>query len=638
MIKLQNLSIRRGERVLFSDMSHSFHIGERIGITGKNGCGKSSLFALLMGRLDADNGDCHTQPNIIIAHVAQETPSVSVSALEYVLEGDSELTQLQQELASADQAEDHSRSALLHSRLDDIDAWTAPSRAARLLTGLGFKQEQHQNAVTEFSGGWRMRLNLAQALMCRSDLLLLDEPTNHLDLDAVIWLGEWLKNYQGLLLLISHDRDFLDEVTTAILHIEHGGAKRYSGNYSEFEKQRAEQLSQQSAAYDKQQREIAHMEDFVRRFRAKATKAKQAQSRLKRLESLTRIAPAHIDSPYHFGIEIDEAAVPQHLARYENAALGYGDNRILDHINMTMEKGQRIGLLGHNGAGKSTFIKSLANTLTELDGEVWHNPKSNIGYFAQHQLDQVSPDDTPIMVLQRDDPKASEQKLRDFLGGFAFDNTRVEQNIGVFSGGEKARLVLARLAYQKPHMLLLDEPTNHLDLEMRHALTLALQEYAGTVVVVSHDRYLLSTVCDTFYLVDSGRIREFNGTVEEYADWSRQQARADSQESSTSNAATDNGDSRKEQRQLRAQRRKLLQPHLNAVQKFEKQLAKAEDSMREIEVSLADETIYEDSNKAKMMALLENQATTRQTIDDIEAQWMEAAETLEQAEAELGED
>lgn len=635
MINLQNLSLRRGEKALFTDVNLRFNHGERVGITGKNGCGKSSLFALLMGRMEADLGECEVPSGITLAHVAQETPSVATSALDYVMLGDAELTELQQSLERAQADDDHTAVANLHSRLDDIDAWTAPSRAARLLTGLGFQQEQHQRSVKDFSGGWRMRLNLAQALMCRSELLLLDEPTNHLDLDAVIWLGEWLKNYQGLLLLISHDRDFLDEVCTAIVHIEHEGAKRYSGNYSDFEKQRAEQLAQQSAAYEKQQREIAHMEDFVRRFRAKATKAKQAQSRLKRLESLTRIAPAHVDSPYAFNIHVDAKSVPQHLARFDETCLGYGDLTILSDIRLTLEKQQRVGLLGHNGAGKSTLIKALAGSLPAQSGELWHNPKLRIGYFAQHQMDQVASDDTPLSLLQRDNPDDSEQKLRDFLGGFAFDNTRCEQRIGQFSGGEKARVVLARLAYQQPQLLLLDEPTNHLDLEMRHALTLALQEFDGTVVVVSHDRYLLSTVCDLYYLVDQGKVTEFDGSIDDYAEWSRQ-ANADSRDRK-GNDATAGNESRKEQRQARAQLRKQLKPYRNAVEKLEKQLAKAESELAEIETRLADEDLYSESRKAELMETLEQQAETKKSIESIEADWMDAAQTLENAEAELGE-
>ncbi|MGV6857701.1 MAG: ATP-binding cassette domain-containing protein [bacterium] len=635
MISLQNIALRRGDKELFSQLELNGYRGDRIGVTGKNGCGKSSLFAMILGELEPDEGEFSIQPGTEIAQVRQETPHVQTSAIDYALQGDSELTTLNEQLIHATANDDHQAMADIHTRLEDIDAWSAPSRAARLLTGLGFSQEQHTRPVTDFSGGWRMRLNLAQALMCRSDLLLLDEPTNHLDLDAVIWLGEWLRSYPGLLLLISHDRDFLDEVCTAIAHIEHGTAKRYSGNYSDFERQRAEQLAQQAAAHEKQQREIAHMEDFVRRFRAKATKAKQAQSRLKRLESLTRIAPAHVDSPYHFEFTAGES-VPQHILRMDGVSLGYDGTALLTQLRFTLEKGDRLGLLGRNGAGKSTLIKAIAGTLEPLDGEVWTSSKCRIGYFAQHQLEQVDADDTPLALFQRDNPDVREQELRNFLGSFNFDNDRCDQKTGQFSGGEKARLVLARLVYQKPQLLLLDEPTNHLDLEMRHALNLALQSYEGAVVLVSHDRYLLSSVCDQLLLIDQGNAREFTGSLEDYADWSRQQLQQEATKSRNEPTAVKT-DNKKEQRQARAVRRKQLQPMRQTVSKLEKSLEKSEQALAEVENHLADSSVYEEKNKDTLLQLLKSQATLKDEKETLEMEWMEASETLEQAEKTLDE-
>ncbi len=635
MISLQNIALRRGDKELFSHLDLNGYRGDRIGITGKNGCGKSSLFAMILGDLEPDEGSFQIQPGTEIAQVKQETPNVQISAIDYALQGDAELTRLQQQLETATAADDHQAVANIHTRLEDIDAWSAPSRAARLLTGLGFTQEQHSRAVSDFSGGWRMRLNLAQALMCRSDLLLLDEPTNHLDLDAVIWLGEWLRSYPGLLLLISHDRDFLDEVCTAIAHIEHGSAKRYTGNYSDFERQRAEQLAQQAAAHEKQQREIAHMEDFVRRFRAKATKAKQAQSRLKRLESLTRIAPAHVDSPYHFEFSAGDA-VPQHILRMDEVNLGYDGSPLLRDLQFTLEKGDRLGLLGRNGAGKSTLIKAIAGSLQPLSGEVWTSSKIRIGYFAQHQLEQVDANDTPLELFQRDNPTVREQELRNFLGSFNFDNDRCEQKTGLFSGGEKARLVLARLVYQQPQLLLLDEPTNHLDLEMRHALNVALQAYEGAVVLVSHDRYLLSSVCDQLMLVNDGTASEFTGSLEDYADWSRQQTQA---EGNSKNAKTEaRTDNKKEQRQARAERRKQLQPLRKTVSTLEKSLEKAENALAELEEQLGDTSLYEEQNKEKLLQLLKTQATLKDEKETLEADWMEASEALEAAEKALDAD
>jgi len=473
MLNFSSLSLRRGVRELLHSVDAIIHRGQKVGLTGANGVGKSSLFALIRGELQPDAGDFTLPPNTVIAHVAQETPAVSRTALEYVLDGDQELRAIEQQLVIALETDQGELIAHLHGQLDAIDGYAAPSRAAQLLHGLGFSTDQEQRSVASFSGGWRMRLNLAQALMCRSDLLLLDEPTNHLDLDAVIWLEDWLCQYPGTLILISHDRDFLDRVVTYIAHIEQNGLTIYSGNYSSFELLRAERLAGQQAAFERQQREIAKMQRFVDRFKAKASKAKQAQSRVKALERMTLISQAHCDSPFNFTFkQPDVRANP--LLQLQQAVVGYGDEPILSDVSMVLNEGARVGLLGHNGAGKSTLIKLLAGQQPILDGERQLAKAAKIGYFAQHQLEQLDDSVSPMLHLQRLDPGAREQELRTYLGHFAFNGDMAMSPVAPFSGGEKARLVLAMIVYQRPNLLLLDEPTNHLDLEMRYALMIAL--------------------------------------------------------------------------------------------------------------------------------------------------------------------
>ncbi len=524
MLELRDVSLRRGPRLLFANADLTLHSGQRVGVTGANGTGKSSLFALLRGELHADTGDCRLPPNWTIAQVAQETPALDIPALDYVLRGDAELERLQAQLRDAETAHDGHLLAQLHAQLEAIDGYSAPSRAARLMHGLGFKADQERLPVAQFSGGWRMRLNLAQALMCRSDLLLLDEPTNHLDLDAVLWLEEWLQRYPGMLLLISHDREFLDRTVQHILHIEREQVRLYAGNYSEFENRRAELLAQQQSAFERQQREIAHIQHFIDRFKAKASKAKQAQSRIKALGRLERIAAAHADSPFHFEFPAP-AKLPHPLLQLEKISAGYADTTILSNVELSLAPGDRLGLLGPNGAGKSTLIKLLAGVIEPQSGKRLPAPDLDIGYFAQHQLEQLHAQSSPLLHLQRLAPRASEQSLRDFLGGFGFAGARAESAVAPFSGGEKARLVLAMLVYQAPNLLLLDEPTNHLDLEMRLALELALQDYPGAVVLVSHDRHLLRTVTDSFLLVAGGQALPFDGDLDDYRRWLEQRER-----------------------------------------------------------------------------------------------------------------
>jgi len=629
MIKLNKLSIRRGVRLLFEDANLTVHPGQNVGLTGANGTGKSSLFALFRDQLHADTGSVSIPDSWVIAHVAQETPAVEQSAIDYVLEGDAELTRLQAELVKAEQEHDGHHQSELHDQLAAINGYTARSRAGRLMHGLGFKAEQETLPVTSFSGGWRMRLNLAQALMCRSDLLLLDEPTNHLDLEAVYWLEEWLRNYPGTLILISHDRDFLDRVVTQIVHIEHQRMKVYSGNYSAFELARAEHLAHQQAAHQKQQREIAHIRSFVTRFKAKATKAKQAQSRVKALERMELIAPAHVDSPFHFSF-FPPSRLTAPLISLDKVAVGYNDVALIENVKLSLAPGDRIGLLGPNGAGKSTLIKLIAGVLPQLKGKRKEAKDIRIAYFAQHQLEQLYVEDSPLQHLQRLDRQASESDLRNFVGGFGFQGDDALAPVGPFSGGEKARLVLALLVYQKPAVLLLDEPTNHLDLEMRLALTLALQDFEGALVVVSHDRHLLRTVADDLWLVSDGQAKTFDGDLDDYRQWLITKDKPVKTETSASSG----NNKKKNDRQAAAAQRQKLQPLRNVVKKAEQQMDKLQTKLTAVEEKLADGSLYEDSNKDKLKALLLDQAAIKSELEQTESDWFEASDALETAQAE----
>ena len=636
MLKFDNLSLRRGTRLLFSGASFMIHPGQRAGITGANGTGKSSLFALIRGELQADAGQ-HSHPrDWVIAHVAQETPADPRPALEYVLDGDEELRQLEGALTEAEQQHQGERIAELHARLETIGGYSARARAGRLIHGLGFKPGEETQSVDSFSGGWRMRLNLARALMCRSDLLLLDEPTNHLDLDAVIWLEAWLRSYPGTLLLISHDREFLDAVTSHIAHIEQGGMTLYSGNYSAFERIRAERLAHQQSVYEKQQREVAHIRSYVDRFRAKATKARQAQSRLKALERMTLIAPAHVDSPFHFSFRSPEKN-PHPLLTLESCAAGYGDQPVLQRINRVLAPGDRIGLLGPNGAGKSTLIKLLFGLLPTLGGKRTPAQDLRIGYFAQHQLDQLDPEASAITHLLRLDPKATEQALRDFLGGFGFQGERADAPVAPFSGGEKARLALALLVYQRPNLLLLDEPTNHLDLEMRHALSQALQDFEGAMVVVSHDRHLLRTTTDELLLVHAGQADEFRDDLDAYPAWLAETRNQAQRQTSVESDAEHSAAARKARKRADAERRKQLQPLKRQVQQLEQQMERLNNESAELEVKLADPALYAAEQKESLKAYLSDRARISQALSESEEAWLAACEALEGAEQALDE-
>jgi len=572
MLQFTDFSLRRGTRLLIDHAELTIRPRQKVGLTGANGCGKSSLFACIRGELTPDTGDCSLPPNWTLASVRQETPAVAAAALDYVLEGDSELAATLQQLTAAEQADDGQAMAALHAKLDAIDGYQAPVRAARLLHGLGFRQDQIQLPVNTFSGGWRMRLNMAQALMCRSDLLLLDEPTNHLDLETVLWLQDWLAEYPGTLLLISHDREFLDAVCDHIVQIEQAKLNFYSGNYSAFERVRAERLAQQQAAWEKQQREIRHIQSFIDRFKAKASKAKQAQSRLKMLSRMETISRAHVDSPFHFSFRQPDKT-PNPLLKLEAAGTGYDDVPMLSDIDLTLTPDSRCGLLGVNGAGKSTLIKLLCGDLPALAGRLHRAADLRIGYFAQHQLDQLRGDQSPLQQLQALDPRATEQSLRDYLGGFGFSGERAEMAVAPFSGGEKARLVLALLVYQKPNLLLLDEPTNHLDLDMRHALNLALQEFTGGLLLVSHDRYLLDSLCEEYWLVADGRVTSFAGNLDDYRAWLAQREQATANTGSAPSSSKSGN--KKADRRAAAARRRELAPLRKELKQLENRLGQA---------------------------------------------------------------
>ncbi|MBC3385984.1 ATP-binding cassette domain-containing protein [Pseudomonas sp. SWRI12] len=632
MIRLQNLTLQRGPQRLLEDAELTLHAGHKAGLIGANGAGKSSLFALLRGELHPDSGDCLLPADWRIAHMRQEVDTLERLAVDYVLDGDLRLRQVQRDLAAAEAAHDGAAQARLHSELDSADGYTADARARKLLAGLGFTNEQMDRQVGDFSGGWRMRLNLAQALMCPSDLLLLDEPTNHLDLDAIIWLEDWLKSYPGTLLLISHDRDFLDAVVDHVAHVDQRKLTLYRGGYSAFERARAERLAQQQQAYEKQQAQRAHMESYIARFKAQATKARQAQSRIKALERMEELSAAHVDSPFDFVFR-ESTKISSPLIDLSDARLGYGDKTVLEKVKLQLTPGARIGLLGPNGAGKSTLIKNLSGELEPLAGRLTRGENTVVGYFAQHQLDSLDSKASPLLHLQRLAPTEREQTLRDFLGGFDFRGARIDEPVLNFSGGEKARLALALIAWGRPNLLLLDEPTNHLDLEMRLALTMALQEFSGAVLVVSHDRHLLKSTTDNFFLVADGKVEEFDGDLEDYARWLVEYRQRNAPVSST--PVNPDKTDKKAQRQAAAALRQQLAPHKREADKLEAELGKLHEKLQKIETSLGDSGLYEAARKDELRDLLAEQAKLKVREAELEEAWMQALELLENLQAEL---
>ena len=614
MLNLSNLALRRSTELLFEAVDMKIYPGQKLGITGANGCGKSSLFALIRGELSADQGELTLPSNWAVATVAQETRLSKRIAIEYVIDGDEELRQVQAKLQQAEADIDAMLIASCHERLQDIDGYQANSRAARLLAGLGFSEADMQRPLDNFSGGWIMRLNLARALMCRSDLLLLDEPTNHLDLDAVIWLEQWLRRYQGTLLLISHDRDFLDAVVNSVAHIENLHIDLYRGNYSAFEVQRTERLAQQQAAHQKQQQSIAHMQSYIDRFRAKATKARQAQSRIKALERMRLIAPAHVDSPFHFEFRASRS-LPTSLLKLDKVSTGYGEQEILADIDFSLIPGERIGLLGLNGAGKSTFIKLLAGELPTFRGQMTRARDLQVGYFAQHQVEQLDLEASALLTMQRLGAHLSEREVRSYLGGFNFRGEKVLQPVKTFSGGQKARLVLALLIWNRPNLILLDEPTNHLDLEMRLALNQALQGYDGSVILVSHDRHLLRSVCDDLWLVDGGALQHFEDDLDAYPEWlARRKSGAPGAAGYTSGSP--------DRRALKAQQ--------NQLKKMETELAKLNDKRVGLEQQLSDNSIYASENRDSLDASLAAQVENHKRLTQVEEEWLILSEAIEQ--------
>ena len=631
MIKLDAISLQRGSKFLLEQASAVFHPGQKIALIGANGSGKSSLFQLLLGQLSADDGTVSVPAQWRIAHMAQEVATSTRNALDYIIDGDQVLRRIEASIIQAESSDQHQLLGELHEQLDSIDGYNAKVRGEQLLLGLGFQLADINKPANRFSGGWRIRLNLAQALMSPSDLLLLDEPTNHLDLDAELWLEQWLQRYQGSLLLISHDRDFIDSVCDGIVHIEHQTLNSYKGNYSAFERQRAERLAQQQASYEKQQQRKAEIHSFVSRFRAKATKAKQAQSRLKELARMEDIAPAHIDSPFDFHFP-EPGKFSDPLLNFSHAELGYNGQAIVSKVNLSIHPGSRIGLLGANGAGKSTLIKTLAEEIALISGEFTKGENLQLGYFSQHQLEALDLDASPALHLQRLSPKAREQEIRNFLGGFNFHGDMAQETIRNFSGGEKARLALAIVVWQKPNLLLLDEPTNHLDLEMCHALTVALQGFEGAVIIVSHDRHLLRNTVDQFLLIAQGKAENFDGDLDDYSRWlleQRKQAPTDQAEQNP------NLGNKKEQRQQAAELRKKLNPINNAIKKIEQQMAKTEQSLKTIENELGDSTLYDSANKSKLQALLQDQGKFKRLKDEQEERWFELNDEMESLQAEL---
>ncbi len=642
MLRLTNLVLARGVKRLLDGANLTVHDGHKVGLVGPNGCGKSSLFALLLGELHQDAGEVELPAAWTIAHVAQETPAVDTPAIDFVLDGDRELREVEAALRSSEAAAAVDPELAgemlgeLHHRYEAIGGYAARARAATLLSGLGFPAARHEDPVASFSGGWRMRLNLAQALMCRSDLLLLDEPTNHLDLDAVLWLEDWLARYPGTLFLITHDRDFLDGVVNTIVHVDGQKLRSYTGNYAQFERERALQLALQQTSYAKQQRQIAHLQAFVDRFRAKATKAKQAQSRIKALERMERIAAAHVDSPFEFAFApVDQGA--RQLVRLEHVTLGYGDAPpILAHLDWNLLSADRVGLLGPNGAGKSTLLKAIAGTLVPRQGERLVAQGLKIGYFAQHQVEQLRAEESPLWHLAKLDPAVREQELRDFLGGFDFRGDMATSPVGRFSGGEKARLTLALLVRQKPNLLLLDEPTNHLDIEMREALAEALQDYDGALVVVAHDRHLLRATTDALWLVADGKVVPFDGDLDDYRDWvlgARRRATASAAPAPDAVLDAQPAADRKAQKRAEAEARQRAyaqkKPLLDQQAKVERAMDELGVERKALDDWLASPEAYTDANRDALKEKLARQGDVTWQLARLETEWLALSEALE---------
>lgn len=662
MIQLQDFAIRRGGRLLFEKASMQLHPGWKIGLTGVNGAGKSTLFAALLGEITGDLGSLSRPATWTVAHMAQEVETQETAAIDFVLSGDEEWWEINQKLEHESDTIDFNELAMLHGRFGEIDGYSTAAKAAQMMAGLGFSESQIRLPVSSFSGGWRMRLNLAKTLMSRSDLLLLDEPTNHLDLDAVLWLEDWLIAYEGTLVLISHDRDFLDAITDHIIHIENAQVTLYTGNYSTFEQTRAERLAQQQQAFEKQEATKAHLQKYIDRFKAQATKARQAQSRIKQLERMQTLAPAHVDTPFTFSFR-EPTRMSSPLLRLDHVDAGYATKKIIGNINLQITPDSRIGLLGMNGAGKSTLIKTLTGDLPPLAGERIASELLNIGYFAQHQMDALDADASPMLQLQRLAGKTiHDATLRAFLGSFGFSGERMDTLSAGFSGGERARLALALIVWQKPNVLILDEPTNHLDLDMRMALTMALQDFEGAVVLVSHERQLIASVCDELLLVHDGHSKDFDGDLNDYAVWLRQarvemeqkQRQLKQQQSQQKTAevkppetvkpvaappaatqapASAQPVDKEQARKEAARRRDATRPLRAKIEKLEKQQATAQQRLSDIEKLLGDEQLYLAENKKKLLELMDNQSKLKAELESIENETLELMMEIENIEA-----
>ena len=632
MIIFEDISLRRGAKLLFEGASATLQPGQKIALIGANGAGKSSLFAMLLEELAIDSGSIRGHESMRVAHMAQEVAMGNLSARDHVVAGDLPVYRLLQDIALAEEEGRYDEAAVFYQQMEVLDGYSAHRRAEQLLLGLGFPQDKLHNSVTSFSGGWRIRLNLAQALMTPSDLLLLDEPTNHLDLDATLWLQGWLQSYPGTLLMISHDRDFIDATCERTLRIENQRLNVYRGGYSDYERQRAEQLSQQQVSFEKQQRRMAEIEEFVRRFRAKATKARQAQSRLKELERMQELAPAHVDSPFSFSFpEPGRSSDP--LLNISRGNLGYGNSSILKQVELTLRPGDRIGLLGKNGAGKTTLLKSLTGELPLQSGDRVTGAHLRIGYFDQQQLEVLDLEASPLLHLQRITPKRREQEILDFLGGFNFRGDMAKGSIAPFSGGEKARLALAMVVWQDPNLLVLDEPTNHLDLDMRHALEVALQGYSGALVLVSHDRHLLRNSVEQLILVDDGAVTEYPEDLATYEKWVL--SRVDNRTTEPAGAPKINSASgtKKDQRKEAADRRAQLKPLQSALVKLEKKIESLQVELTQIQELLADPSLYDEARKSELADLVKREGALKSEIESLEERWLGQQEAIEALQA-----
>ena len=655
MIQLQNFAIRRGGRLLFENASMQLHPGWKIGLTGVNGAGKSTLFSAFLGGISADMGSLTRPSTWTVAHMAQEVESQETQAIDFVLSGDEEWWAINDKIEHHSDSIDVEELMHLHGRFGEIDGYSATAKAAQMMAGLGFMENQLKLPVSSFSGGWRMRLNLARTLMSRSDLLLLDEPTNHLDLDAVLWLEDWLKAYEGTLVLISHDRDFLDAIVDHIIHIENAQVTLYTGNYSTFEQTRAERLAQQQQAFEKQEATKAHLQKYIDRFKAQATKARQAQSRIKQLERMQELSAAHVDNPFTFSFR-EPTRMSSPLLRLDHVTAGYNGTIIINNVNLQITPDSRIGLLGMNGAGKSTLIKTLTGHLPPIKGERIQSELLNLGYFAQHQMDALDGEATPMLQLQRiAGKKNSDATLRAFLGSFGFSGERIDTPSESFSGGERARLALALIVWLKPNVLILDEPTNHLDLDMRHALTMALQDFEGAVVLVSHERQLISSVCDELLIVNDGACTTFDGDLNDYAVWLRQ-ARIDMEKkqkaakqkpeprvkpvaiaSPVAAVSATPALSKEQARKETARRREATRPLRDKIEKQEKQQQKLQTRLTDIEQLLADEQLYSPEQKAALLKLMNEQTELKGQLALSENQTLELMMELEELETSFGE-